>query len=206
MNTSLMAATLLAAATLSGFSPAQAAVTTTAVSGGVTIDFAAFDGLVNTGGQVDLGQGVSFAAATDAELGPAARDLGDNGLWTFGLGGFAAAGSDGVMRFTFAGLKSGVSAFVSHQGGGTLRVEALGVGGTVLESTTLSFAAPSGLYGYDEGTTIGFVRGAADIQALRLTGVGAVADNVSAVPEPGTWLMLAGGLAAVAGLARRRAG
>lgn len=201
MKTSLIAAALLAASTLS----AQAAVTTSAVSGGVVIDFSSFDGLVNAAGTVALGQGVSFSAATDAELSPAARDLGENGAWTFGLGGFAASGSDGVMTFSFSSLKSGVSAFVSHQGGATLQVEALGTGGAVLETTTLSFAAADGIAAYDQGTTIGFLRSTADIQALRLSGLGVVADNVSAVPEPGSWALMGLGLAAVLGLARRGA-
>lgn len=203
MKLKFIAAAALMAVSLSS----QAAVTTTSLASeanATVIGFEGFDGLVNTTGSVYLGQGVTFSGATDAELAPPVRDLGDNGLWTFGLNGFAASGSDGVLTFSFSNLMSGVTAFISHNAGETVLVEALGVGGSVLESTTVSFASSLGWESYDEGTTIGFVRNDLDIQALRITGVGAVADTVSAVPEPETYAMLLAGLGLMGAVARRR--
>lgn len=197
---------LIAAAALMAASVSAQAIEINAplASYDTLIGFEAFDGLVNDTGSINLGQGVTFTADVDAELSPSVRDLGNNGAWTFGLNGFAASGTNGIMTFTFGSLKSGVSAFVSHNGGETLLVEALGLGGVVLESTTLTFAAPGGMFGYDEGVTVGFLRNSLDIQSLRITGVGAVVDNVAAVPEPGTYALLLAGVAVVGAVARRR--
>ncbi len=202
MKLNLFAAAAILAATVS----AQASVITTSlesVTGATVIGFEQFDGLVNITGTIDLGQGVSFSGDLDAELSPFARDLGNNGLWTYALNGFAASGSSGAMTFNLGSLRSGVSAFVSHEGGASLLVEALGTGGQVLESTTLSVQASGGMFGYDEGLHIGFQRGQLDIAALRITGTGAVADNISAVPEPSGLVLALAGLGMVALLARK---
>lgn len=204
MKFNLIAAAALMAASVS----AQAAVITTSldsVAGATVIGFESFDGAVNITGTVNLGQGVSLLADTDAELSPMNRDLGSNGAWTFGLNGFAASGSSGALLFNFDNLVSGVSAFVSHNGGSSLLIEALGAGGIVLESTTVTFSASLGMDSYDEGTTIGFLRNSMDIQSLRITGAGAVADNIAAVPEPGTWALLLAGVAVVGAVSRRKA-
>jgi PEP-CTERM motif len=203
MKFNLIAAATLMAASVS----AQAAVITTSldsVAGATVIGFETFDGFVNTNGGVNLGQGVSLGADTDAELSPAVRDLGTNGAWTFGLNGFAAAGTNGSLYFTFDSLRSGVSAFVSHDGGSSLLVEAFGVGGVLLESTTVTFTSSLGAESYDEGTTIGFLRNSTDIQSLRITGAGAVVDNIAAVPEPTSLALLAAALGVVGFAARRR--
>ena len=60
------------------------------------------------------------------------------------------------------------------------------------------------VYSVDEGTFVGFSRGLTDIQALRITGAGAVADNVSAVPEPESYAMSLIGLGLVGAIARSR--
>ncbi|MBT9608426.1 PEP-CTERM sorting domain-containing protein [Aquabacterium sp.] len=202
MKFNLIAAAALMAASVS----AQAAVITTSldsIAGATVIGFESFDGFINETGTVNLGQGVSLSSDTNAELSPSERQLGTNGAWTFFLNGFAASGSNGVLDFSFDTLKSGVSAYVSHFGGESLLVEAFGLGGTLLESTTVSFAASSD-GAYDEGTTIGFLRSSTDIASVRFTGVGAVVDNVAAVPEPTSLALLAVGLGVLGFAVRRR--
>ena len=203
MKFNLIAAAALMAASVS----AQAAVITTSldsIAGATVIGFENCDGFVIADGGVNLGQGVSLGADYDAELSPAVRDLGTNGAWSFGLNGFAASGTNGSLYFTFDSLRSGVSAFVSHNGGGSLLVEAFGLGGALLESTTVTFASSLGIDSYDEGTTIGFLRNSTDIASVRFTGVGAVVDNVAAVPEPTSLALLAAALGVVGFAARRR--
>lgn len=203
MKTQLFAAAVLAAASVSAQAAAISAPISSLFTNAVVIDFESFDGLVNTSGSVSLGQGVTFSGATDAELSPATRDLGSNGAWTFGLNGFAASGTGGEMTFSFDSLQHGVGAFVSHYSGASVLVEALGMGGTVLESYTVGFTA-SDMFSSDEGTYVGFSRGLTDIKALRITGTGAVADNVSAVPEPESYALSLLGLGVLGALARRR--
>jgi hypothetical protein len=204
MKYQLIAAAALAAASVS----VQAASINSSLSNYfgtiATIGFESFDGLVTS--TEALGNGVTFAADSNAELSPATRDLGTNGLWTiFGLDGFAASGTSGVMTFSFDSLTNGTGAFISHLGGASVLVEAVGTGGSVLESYSLSFAAPSGIDGYDEGTYVGFARSSADIQSLRLSGVGLVADNITvAVPEPSSYALALCGLGMVAAVMRRR--
>jgi PEP-CTERM motif len=204
MKTQLFAAAVLAAASVSAQASAISGPVSSLFTNAVVIDFEAFDGLLNTTGSVSLGQGVTFSGALDSELSPTNRDLGDNGAWTFGLNGFAASGTDGVLTFSFDSLQHGVGAFVSHNGGSSVLVEALGVGGSVLESYSVTFAAVDGMYAYDAGTYVGFSRSLSDIQALRITGAGAVADDVSAVPEPESYALGLVGLGLMGAFARRR--
>lgn len=203
MKFPLIAAAALMAASVSA-QAAQINYSLDSLAGATVIGFDSFDGLVNTTGTVDLGNGVVFSGDLDAELSPPVRDLGDNGAWTFGLNGFAASGTSGTMTFTFDALKAGASAFVSHLGGESLLIEALGLSGNVLENATVTFAASS-MYSYDEGTYVGFLRNTTDIKSLRITGVGAVADNVTAaVPEPETYMLALVGLSVLLGARQQR--
>lgn len=203
MKTQLFAAAVLAAASVSAQAAAISAPLSSLFTNAVVIDFSDFDGLSNTTGSVSLGQGVTFSGATDAELGASNRDLGSNGTWNYDLEGFVASGTGGEMTFSFDSLQHGVGAFVSHYGGDSVLVEALGMGGTVLESYVQGFTA-SDMFSSNEGAYVGFSRGLADIKALRITGAGAVADNVSAVPEPESYALSLLGLGVVAAIARRR--
>lgn len=203
MKFPLIAAAALMAASVSA-QAAQINYSLDSLAGATVIGFDSFDGLVNTTGTIDLGNGVVFSGDLDAELSPPVRDLGDNGAWTFGLNGFAASGTSGTMTFTFDALKAGASAFVSHLGGESLLIEALGLSGNVLENATVTFAASS-MYSYDEGTYVGFLRNTTDIKSLRITGVGAVADNVTAaVPEPETYMLALVGLSVLLGARQQR--
>lgn len=203
MKTQLFAAAVLAAASVSAQAAAISAPLSSLFTNAVVIDFSDFDGLINDTGSVSLGQGVTFSGATDAELGASNRDLGSNGTWNFDLEGFVASGTGGEMTFSFDSLQHGVGAFVSYDGGNSVLVEALGMGGTVLESYVQGFTA-SDMFSSNEGAYVGFSRGLADIKALRITGTGAVADNVSAVPEPESYALSLLGLGVVGALARRR--
>jgi len=203
MKYPLIAAAALMAASVSAHA-AQINYSLDSMVGATVIGFDNFDGLVNTTGTIDLGNGVVFSGDLNAELSPASRELGNNGAWTFVLNGFAASGTNGTMTFTFNTLKAGASAFVSHVGGESLLIEALGASGNVLENATVTFAASS-LDGYDEGTYVGFLRNTTDIQSLRITGVGAVADNVTAaVPEPETYALDMVGLSVLLGARKLR--
>ncbi len=203
MKFNLIAAAALMAASVSA-QAAQINYSLDSVAGATVIGFYSFYGLVNTTGSIDLGNGVVFSGDMDAELSPPVRDLGDNGAWTFGLNGFAASGTSGTMTFTFDALKAGASAFVSHLGGESLLIEALGSSGNVLENATVTFAASS-MYSYDEGLYVGFLRNTTDIKSLRITGVGAVADNVTAaVPEPETYALTLVGLSVLLGARKLR--
>lgn len=204
MKFPLIAAAALMAASVSA-QAAQINYSLDSVAGATIIGFDNFDGLVNTTGTIDLGNGVVFSGDLDAELSPPVRDLGNNGAWTFGLNGFAASGTSGTMTFTFDALKAGASAFVSHFGGESLLIEALGVSGNVLENASVTFVASNGMDSYDEGTYVGFLRNTMDIKSLRITGVGAVADNVTAaVPEPETYALTMVGLGVLLGSRKLR--
>ena len=202
MKLHLIAAGLAVAAAL----PAQAVLTTSAgaIAGPTTtVDFESFDGLLTSGPET-VAPGIVFTGDTGAELGAAARDLGDNGLWG-AIGHFAAGGVAGELRFTFTGgLTSGVGAFVSHYANAALpfdlavEVSAYGDNNQIIETHSFTVSATSN--DYNAGQFLGITRGQADIRSISFKGLGVVADDLvltTPVPEPGTWAMLLAGLLAV---------
>lgn len=195
-------AALLVAMTL----PAQAALITDSqalAAPTAVIDFENYNGFITAGPEV-LAPGVTFTGDVDAELGAYIRDLGSNGVW--GVGNlFAAAGTDGVLSFTFDTLQSGIGAFVNAWGGSSFTVTAYGPAHQVLESYSLTF--DTGIDSYNAGGFVGISRHTADIRSLSFSGNGMVADNLShtaAVPEPATWALVLTGLLITAGLRKRK--
>jgi len=205
MKFNLIAAAALVAASVS----AQAAPVLVPVTDldptATTVDFSAFEGLIT--GNTVVAPGITFTGSSDAEVGALARDLGDNGLWSFVRGGFVASGSSNSITFTFDSLQASVGAFVSHFGGmnTTVAVSINGADGQNLETFFNTFTASQGMDSYDEGAHLGFSRGVADIKSITFSGTGVVVDDLTAaVPEPTTYAMLLAGLALVGAAARRR--
>jgi hypothetical protein len=144
-------------------------------------------------------------------------DLGSNGTW--GLDGFVAIGdyynyttspsaSDSLTFTSFAAMSSlgaELSIYKDATSSGSLLLEALGVNGAVLESTqvSLDFNDPAA---YNRAAVFGFVRTAADIHGLRITGDGFVVDNLmtSAVPVPASLPLFLSGIGVLYALRRRK--
>lgn len=203
----LAAAALAAAAAL----PAHAVLVTdrAALSGPVEqVDFEAFDGLL-TSGPVAVAPGVIFTGDSEAELGASNRLLYDNGLW--GAGNlFAAGGTAGELRFTFAnGLSAGAGAFVNHAafdalvdlyGTAPLHVEVSAYGDNNQIIETHAYVVNTDALGYNEGQFLGIGRAQADIRSIAFKGVGVVAHNLSfttPVPEPESYALMLAGLVAL---------
>lgn len=195
---------------------AQAAVVNTQTGFSVIEDFEAFDGLVTKGPQL-LTAGAVVTSEVFSTIGAFAVDLLDNGTWGAG-NNFAGIGDlssipttnegfVGSMTFSLGVARSGVGAdFSIYNDGlvaGEITIEALGIGGIILETSTFAvdFNDP---FGSNVALFRGFTRDTADILALRVSGDGFVVDNLSAVPVPAALPMLLGGIAVIGARMRRR--
>lgn len=213
MKKQLFAAAL--AATAFG-AQAASVIANSATFTGDVITFNEYDGLV-VNGSLDLGNGVTLTTPENAIVGQYAQDLGDNGLWTsFGNehrdGNFLASAftnNRGEIGFSFANPVSSVGAFVNQyqvegSTSNSMLVVAYDINGYVLESFSVS--VDTDVFGYDEGLFVGFQRASADIYGFGLVDGTVVIDNVvtAAVPEPGTWGLLAAGLGVIGLVTARR--
>ncbi|MCX6596901.1 MAG: PEP-CTERM sorting domain-containing protein [Acidobacteria bacterium] len=166
-----------------------------------------------------VGVPVEFTATTEAAvMGSGGYGLGDNGYWNLTHAGLNS--SSGYMQFTFlGGAVQAVGGFINYAPYyyGEAIIEAIGAGGTVLESYSLSNLAPiSTPYATDGGAFRGIARNTADIEAFRLHNAFIVLDDLTfggyagssisstATPEPGSIGLAAAGLAALALTIRRK--
>lgn len=205
MKTKFAALALALAAAL----PAQAALThdAAAIANPLVVDFEAYDGYYTTGPET-VAPGVIFTGDVDSQLGAFVADLGSNGIW--GVGNhFAATGTIGELRFTFAELTHGAGALVNHFAFDAFPfavvVSIYGDNNQILESHTLAIDTAED--GYNEGLFLGITRDVADIRSISFKGNGVVIDHLAVaapVPEPETYAMLLAGLGLIGMAARRR--
>ena len=134
----------------------------------------------------------------------------NNGSWS-GFGMIGVDTSIGAITIDLGGSFSTVGGFMNYAPGfGTPTISAMAADGTtVLESWDLSVSAPIVTPGgFNEGAFRGIQRGSADIAFFRISDSFIVMHDITidggvpGVPEPTTFLLFGGGLAAL--LLRRR--
>ncbi|MFT6774870.1 MAG: hypothetical protein ACJA1L_002586 [Paracoccaceae bacterium] len=153
---------------------------------------------------------VDFVSATN-------WNLGGNGGWNSGRGGFGAYGAaGGSMSFTFAELVSGVGGFFNYSSnsGGSLPHVWLAIyddADALIESWNVTVDAPISTPGVDNaGAFRGFQLASASIRRFEMFNAYVVIDDLTissvvapAVPLPAAGVLLLGALGAL-GLVRRR--
>ena len=227
MKTSFARLALVATLAAAGTAHAASIVSPTATFAPTTslIDFDAYDGLqVAAGAPVLLNGGSTFFVSDVASvLGANAQDLAGNGLWgarvdatPTGSGNFLSSTGPVLFGFLITGPQAQVGAYfnlsqpLDGAKDATLTLTAYSAANQVLES--FSYKVDTSWESYNEGMFLGFSRATADIYSFGVTvsaGQSLVLDNLqlsaAPVPEPGSFALLAAGLAVVGGLARRRA-
>lgn len=215
MNIKNLIGTALLAGSVVALS-AQAAVVTNNSGFGLVEDFEGFDGLVTKGPQA-LSGGAMVTSTVFSTIGAFAADLSNNGTWGAGnnfagIGDLSSIPSTnegfvGSITFDLGVARNSVGAdfsiFKDGSVTGEITIEALGAGNTVLESLAFSIDLGDPLL-LNQAVFRGFLRGSADIVALRISGDGFVVDNLSAVPVPAALPLLLGGLAVMGARLRRR--
>jgi hypothetical protein len=206
---------------------AQAELVTSAAEMGSGLLVQTFDeALDNSTPRVQIGASLGVDVGVSASNGPlllgaplGAWSLGSNGEWTSARtfvgvdGGLDDDGRIGTLVFDFGGQTvSQVGAVLNFDPDFTygfglplpLYIAAYGLDGTLLDSYELPLFTPGAV---NEGAFYGIRLATASIARFEVSGPYAVVDDLSfsqPVPEPGTWALMAAGLAALAVAQRRQ--
>lgn len=219
--TQIAAAASLSLGLAAGSAHAALITSQAGIAGPIAIvTFDGYDELVSSGPEnvgAEVGTEVLLTSGPNAVIGANAQALGTNGTWynlpgstatvdnTFVASAFATP--RGELGFSFATPVAGVGAFFNQYqvdgAASSFVLIAYDQFGNALESATYSIETDE--FGYNEGQFLGFGRASADIYGFGVAGGTFVLDNLSftaPVPEPATWALMLGGVAAL--LARRR--
>ena len=176
--------------------PAQAILITSSFGGDV-IDFSEFPSQFTAGPEqigTSLNRDITWSSTFDSSVFAFTGNysLLSNGFWNNGRGGYVGLNNgNGSMTFTFNDSPvSSVGGLINYalSGGSPIGsnpvIEALGSGGTVLESIDLFSVAPIVTNGNNLGAFRGFSRPTADIEAFRVSNAFIVLDDFEFAGEP----------------------